>query len=37
MKNLKILSMNLGRGFVPIKDKGKREYLITNDHTVHGH
>ena len=27
MKNLKILSMNLGRGFVPIKDKGKREYL----------
>ena len=28
MKNLKILSMNLGRGFVPIKDKGKREYLM---------
>ena len=28
MKNLKILSMNLGRGFVPIKDKRKREYLM---------
>ena len=28
MKNLKILSMNLRRGFVPIKDKGKREYLM---------
>ena len=28
MNNLKILSMNLGRGFVPVKDKGKREYLM---------
>ena len=28
MKNLKILSMNLGRGFVPVKDKAKRQYLI---------
>ena len=28
MKNLRILSMNLGRRFVPIKDKGKREYLM---------
>lgn len=28
MKNLKILSMNLGRRFVPIKDKDKREYLM---------
>ncbi len=27
MKNLRILSMNLGRRFVPIKDKGKREYI----------
>ena len=29
MKNLKILSMNLGKAFVPIKDNSKREY-ITN-------
>ena len=29
MKNLKILSMNLGYGFIPVKDKSKREY-ITN-------
>ncbi len=28
MENLKILSMNLGRRFVPIKDKGKRKYLM---------
>ena len=28
MKNLKILSMNLGRRFIPVKDKGKREYLM---------
>ena len=28
MKNLRILSMNLRRGFIPIKDKGKREYLM---------
>lgn len=28
MKNLKILSMNLGRRFVPFKDKGKRQYLM---------
>ena len=28
MKNLRILSMNLGRRFVPIKDKSKREYLM---------
>lgn len=28
MENLRILSMNLGRGFVPIKDKRKREYLM---------
>ena len=27
MENLRILSMNLGRRFVPIKDKGKREYI----------
>ena len=42
MKNLKILSMNLGRGFVPIKDKGKREYLmeflqIFNRHFINKH
>ena len=29
MENLKILSMNLGRSFIPIKDKSKRE-LITD-------
>ena len=29
MKNLKILSMNLGKTFIPVKDKSKREY-ITN-------
>ena len=27
MENLKILSMNLGRGFIPIKDKRKKEFL----------
>lgn len=29
MKNLRILSMNLGKTFIPVKDKSKREY-ITN-------
>ena len=24
MNNLKILSMNLGRGFIPVKDKRKK-------------
>ena len=27
MKNLKILSMNFGRSFIPIKDKKKKEFL----------
>lgn len=27
MENFKILSMNLGRGFIPIKDKRKKEFL----------
>ena len=27
MENLKILSMNLGMGFVPIRDKKKKEIL----------
>lgn len=27
MENLKIFSMNLGRGFIPIKDKRKKEFL----------
>ena len=27
MKNLKIFSMNLGRRFIPVKDKRKKEYL----------
>ena len=27
MKNLKILSMNLGKSFIPVIDRRKREYI----------